>query len=930
MRTVRFVTGVVIVINSLFAAAQSARRAGPAAPASVTLDSNWCLQDVSKATESGAFISSSGYDDSSWYAATVPGTVLTSLVNDGVYPEPLYGENDRPWSIPESLNKTSYWYRTVAAIPANYAGRHIWLNFDGINFTAHVWVNGTEVGEIQGAFTRGRFDISPDVHAGRKAVIAVLITPQPHPGTPHEHTLLAGIGGNGGESAIDGPTFLSSIGWDWLPAIHDRESGIWQKVYLSASGDALVENPYITSKLPLPRTDSADLSVSATVENVAAKTLNGTLRGEISTPGATPIYFNEPVTLEANQSKLIQLDSSTTPALHVSHPKLWWPNGYGAHPLYMLKLTFIADGHVSDVLSTTFGIRQIEYTAPGSDNLTISVNGVKVFIRGGDWGLDEGLKRISYARLEDKIRLHALANLNLIRNWVGQSTSEDFYDLCDKYGILVWDEFFQPNPGDGPNPDDMAIYMANVRDKVLRFRDHPSIAIWCGRNEGYPPKDIDDALRTMMAQLDPVRLYQPSSTDGRGVISHGPYRWRAPEEFYVFPDTEAFKTEIGSVSVPTLDGVHHMMPQKDWETINDDWAEHDFAKGNSGAEDYPAEMTARYGPILNLADFVRKAQMMNFEAFRAMYEGRNAKMWNTTTAVITWMSNPAQPSFVWQIYGYDYDPMSSFFAVKDASEPIHIQWNEATDELETINNTPAAFHGMVTWTIYALDGTKISTQQMPVDAAADNITRLSTLTNPATPAGVHFVELELHGADGKLVSRNVYWRAPAATRDDLTSMDAMPKVELTATLAQHRALHGEIAYTITLMNPTPHMAVMAHVTLRRLGEPDNAIADNRVLPAFYSDNYVTLAPGESEPITITANAADLEGAKPLITLDGWNTGLVATEGAGITARENVDAEPSHWPITHLPYATRALILSPSDAPAAKPAVGTTATPATQP
>jgi hypothetical protein len=116
------------------------------------------------------------------------------------------------------------------------------------------------------------------------------------------------------------------------------------------------------------------------------------------------------------------------------------------------------------------------------------VNGVPIFIRGGDWGLDEAMKRIPLERLDAEIHLHQLANLNMIRNWVGQSTGEDFYELCDKYGILVWDEFFQANPNDGPDPTDIPTYIANVRDKVLRFRNHPSIALWCARNEGYPSK----------------------------------------------------------------------------------------------------------------------------------------------------------------------------------------------------------------------------------------------------------------------------------------------------------------------------------------------------------------------------------------------------------------------------------------------------------
>ena len=172
---------------------------------------------------------------------------------------------------------------------------------------------------------------------------------------------------------------------------------------------------------------------------------------------------------------------------------------------------------------------------------------------------------------------------------------------------------------------------------------------------------------TLFAEVDPARRYQPNSTDGPGVRSHGPYYWRAPREFYTVYD-DYFKTETGSASVPTLESIHGMMPEKDWETINDDWAAHDLAKGNQHGDLYPLILAGRYGKIANLADFVRKAQMMNYEAFRAMYEGRNAQLFHPTTAVITWMSNPAQPSFVWQIYHYDLEPMSSYFAVMHASE----------------------------------------------------------------------------------------------------------------------------------------------------------------------------------------------------------------------------------------------------------------------
>jgi hypothetical protein len=877
---------------AMLSIATPVRAASSAIPAPVVLNSGWQLQDVAKAPEPGAQIASAAYKPDGWYTATVPGTVLTTLVNNKVYPEPLYGENNRPEVIPESLVHTSYWYRTVVKIPSEYRNRHVWLNFDGINYSAAVWVNGTQVGSIKGAFIRGNFDISPLVQPGKSAVIAVLITPQPHPGVPHEHTVRNGIGGNGGISAIDGPTFLCTLGWDWLPEIHDRDSGIWQKAYLSASGPVLVENPLVTTDLPLPRTDSSDVSVQAAVENVTDKPVKGILEGTIG-----DIKFQQPVELAAHAKQQIAFNPANTAALHLTNPRLWWPNGYGGQDLYHLHLEFVADRRASDVNDLDFGIRKISYSVPGTDTLTISVNGVPVFIRGGDWGLDEGLKRIPLDRMEAEIRYHKLANLNLIRNWVGQSTSEQFYELCDKYGIMVWDEFFQPNPSDGPNPTDIDTYVANVRDKVLRFRNHPSIILWCARNEGFPPPEIDAALRKVLGELEPTRRYQPSSTDGAGVRSGGPYAWRAPRAFYRITD-DYFKTETGSISVPTLESIHGMMPKKDWDSINDDWAEHDFTGGNSGEQNYPTQLAARYGAFRNLADFVRKAQLANYEAFRAMYEGRNAQMFHPTTAVITWMSNPAQPSFVWQIYHYDLDPMSSFFGVMHAAEIVHIQLNEANGELEVINNLPQPLVGAVAHvSICNPDGALAAQKEIPVNAPASSVTSLGPVGIPANVMNLHFLKLDLRDAQGKLISSNFYWRK-LAEPDDLTGLNSLTAVTLNAQ-AQSADADGTRTITVTLTNPSKDIALMAHLQLRRK-------SGDRVLPVYYSDNYVSLAPGDSKTITIQAGTSQFNGEDALVVVDGWNVSVAPASFNGVAVAPNTGAMPENSPATGLAVATEGL------------------------
>jgi mannosylglycoprotein endo-beta-mannosidase len=845
----------------------------------------WKLQDGSKVSAAGGVVATAGFKPEGWYAATVPGTVLTTLVDNKVYPEPLYGENMRP--IPESLNKTSYWYRTTLTIPAGYKGRQTWLHFAGVNYAADVWVNGHAVGTIRGAFVRGDFDVSAYVKPGREATVAVLVAPQPHPGEPHEHNVENGVGKNGGITAIDGPTFLSTIGWDWLMAIRDRDTGIWLPVTMDATGPVGLRDPFVVSDLAKSN-ESADLTVSATVENTSVKAVSGVLVGTITGQGE-PITFRKEVTLEAKSKAVVSVDSHAAAALHLDHPKLWWPNGYGPQNLYSLQLKFEMGKETSDAHTTTFGVRRIEYQVPDSENLTISVNGVKVMVRGGDWGLDEAMKRVPRERLDAQFHMHALANMNLIRNWVGQSTNPEFYEMADKYGMLLWDEFFQPNPSDGPDPTDIPTYLANVQDKVLRYRNHPSIAVWCARNEGYPPKDLDDTLKGMMGKLDPTRLYQSNSADGRGVSSHGPYYWRAPRYFYRL--NESFKTETGSMSVPTIESIQGMMPKKDWETINDDWAQHDMAKGAQRGDEYPSTLAKRYGPIRNLADFVRKAQLANYEAFRAMYEGRNSLMFKETTGIITWMSHPAQPSFVWQLYHYDLDPNSALYAVKKAAETVHVQLNESNGGIEVVNNKPESLLGLkVKMTTYEFDSKVNAVNDYPVATVPGSTTvKIAEIQPDTRISPVYFIKLDLLGSDGQLISTNFYWQNVA--EDDFAELMKLPKAEILAEAAA-QVVGENTVLTVTVSNPTDHLALMAHLQLHQKQ------SGKRVLPAFYSDNYLTLVPGESRTITIQVATKELGNGSPMVLVDGFNVDVKPVEGA-VSVGPNLNADPMHWPASNL-------------------------------
>jgi hypothetical protein len=380
------------------------------------------------------------------------------------------------------------------------------------------------------------------------------------------------------------------------------------------------------------------------------------------------------------------------------------------------------------------------------------------------------------------------------------------------------------------------------------------------------------------------------------VRSHGPYSWRVPRDFYTITD-DFFKTETGTVSVPTLESIHGMMPSKDWETINDDWAEHDMARGAQAGDRYPEELAARYGKIANLADFVRKAQLMNYESYRAMYEGRNAKMFHPATAVITWMSHPAQPSFVWQLYHYDLEPNSSLFAVKSAGEPVHIQFNEADGDLEVINNLPQPLTNAVARvSVYLLDSSLVTHYETKVMAAASSATSLGPVKFPSLLASSHLLRLELDDAQGRVISTNFYWRGEPGYPDVLTDLDKMPVVPIEFQVARSDA-NGKRILTLTLHNPTANIALMAHLQLRRQHSGE------RVLPVFLSDNYVSLTANEFKTITIEADLSAFKGDDPQVAVDGWNVTVVPTSLHDVEIVPNLDAQPDHWPVTGLPFQT---------------------------
>lgn len=887
-----------------------------------TLSGGWMLQEARKVAATARELSVPGFDARTWLEATVPGTVLTTLVDQGVYPEPTYGLDNL--AIPESLNREDYWYRTEFTPPAELAGRTLTLTLHGVNYAADVWLNGARLGEIRGAFRRGLFDVSSAIRAGEPNALVVRVSPVPHPGIPHEESLRAGAGPNGGAMLFDGPTFFCTEGWDWIPGIRDRVTGIWQDVVLHVGGPVTIGDVRVVTDLPLPDTTTADVAISVALENRSPTPQKAVARGEFE--GAS---FEKPVRLEGNQKIVLSFSPAEFAELRVRSPRLWWPNGYGKPELYHLKLSILdAGGRVSDLKAERFGIREVSYElsaldakhelrrfefsptaaegawvidkrhaalretalswvptfADGGETspavrflddgetapfLVVKVNGQRVVCKGGNWGLDEAMKRVSRERLEPYFRLERDANLTMIRNWCGQSSEQVFYDLADEYGLMLWNDFWTSTQNWNLQPGDLPLWLANAEDTIRRFRNHPSIVIWCGRNEGVPPPYLNEGLDALVREHDGTRYYQPSSIK-LNLNDSGPWIWSDPVNFFTRYG-RGFTTELGLPSAPTADAVRAMMPEPDWWPISDSWAYHDWHQAHHGeVQGFMAALATQFGEASSLEDFSRKAQMLNYVGHRAMFEGLNARLWTPASGRLIWMSHPAWPSMEWQLYSSDYDTHAAYFGAKKACEPVHVQLNLDDHKVVVTNNTFAAIPGVrVAAEVYDLSGRRLARQSRELAAPANATTEAFTLGETTdTDRPLLFVSLRLVARDGRTLSDNFYWQA--RREEDHRLLNDLQKVTLTGS-ARLATAGGASRVEVVLRNPSKAVALMVKPTLRT--------ADGqRVLPAFASDGYFSLLPGETRRLEIESPNAT---GSLQVSLSGWNTTPVVIPVLGV-------------------------------------------------
>ena len=775
--------------------------------------------------------------------ATVPATVLSSYVNAGALPD--MNHDDNLMLASESFFDGDFIYKRTFDLPSEMRGKRVFLNLDGINWKAVVTLNGIKLGRIEGAFERRKFDITPYVQ-NYNNMLQVLIIANANPGGVKVKTE-KNTDYNGGILGADNPTFHATIGWDWISTIRGRDIGIWDDVYLTTSGDVTVSDPVVTTRLAVNDT-LATMTPAVMLTNYAQHTVSGTLHGHIG-----DICFEKQVTMSAGATIEEVFSPDEFPQLKEQPMRLWWPNGYGEPYMYDAGFSFMADGQESDHVDFKAGIREVQ-TVDKETKLRIYINHRRLIPKGGNWAFSENNLNYRGREFDAAVRHHREMNYNMIRNWVGMTGDKEFYEACDRYGLIVWQDFWLANPVDGPDPDDETMFMDNARDLVLKIRNHPSIGIYCGRNEGYPPKALDDGLRNTVAALHPGLDYISSSADD-GVSGHGPYNALSPREYFE-KQTGKLHTERGMPNVMTHEGLSRTLDAEHLWPQNLYWGRHDYTmEGAQRGASFNQLIADNFGEPTSAEEFCEWAQWINYEGYRAMYESGN----KNAMGLLIWMSHPCWPSMVWQTYDYYLEPTAAYFGVKHACEPLHVQWNPITNQVEVINHSAGHQAGTVIATVYDINGNLMWSREMNYELNEDSHLDAMTIEVPHHFEGVYFLRLTLTDDKGQSMSQNDY--VQTTDGNDRTMLHDLRRAQIAVTTSANR---------ITITNNSKVPAVMLRLNLK--GDDGE-----QILPAVYSDNYVHLMPGESRTITIEWKIEDARGCKPIVEISGMNVSKMTVE-----------------------------------------------------
>lgn len=842
---------------------------GPAPTVSSTeLTQDWALISANNVSDNGTTISQPGYDVSSWYPITVPSTVMAGLVANGVYQNVFFGTNLQ--SVPD-LTTQDWWYYGKFTAPSGVAGQQYWLRFKGISYRAQIWLNGTQIdSNAVGTMAIHEYNVTGIINPGGANALALLVTPPAH-----------------------GCNDLSFCTVDWNPEAPDMNAGIWGKVFLDTTGSIALRDLYVETVLPLPATNSADLTVYVDALNGTLSPISGTVTGTITKSGYPTINFSQNVTLAAGERREIAFDPTEFTQLHVSNPALWWPYQFGSPELYQLSISFTANGQTWDSKSINFGIRQFtDYrtTVNGVSFVGYKINGQNILFRGGGYVWDM-FQRWDTKTNQTHMQYVKDMGLNAIR-FEGTLGNEELYDLADQYGIMVMPGFVccsKWENDNGWNAEDETVAYASLDSQMRNLRAHASPFVWAYGSDQPPTaahlaqyKTITSNLHWQNPTLDNVATWSNSNA---GVKMDGPYVWEPPVLWW---DTSQAGSAFGTTAEEGFESPPPLESQLKFLSPADTWPQGTAFNYHAGKKPfdniswYTDGVNNRYGSATSAIDYSNKSELLSYESTRAFFEAWNGNEYNQSFGTIFWMQNNAWPSVHWSLYDYYFKPAGGYFGTKKADEPVHILYDYFGNNVKVVNSTLNAYNNMTAIvTVYNIPSlAQQYTNQVVLNVPANASTQAFTIPSISGLTTTYFIRLQLKNSSNQVVSNNLYWYSTTPdtlghksnwystsvrTYADLTGLNNLVSNNSVTALSSRTITNGQEIVTITLNNTSP--SNIAFFVRSEITAGNNGL---EVLPITYTDNYVSLFPNESITITAKYATTDLGGQSPFLRVRGYN------------------------------------------------------------
>jgi exo-1,4-beta-D-glucosaminidase len=592
--------------------------------------------------------------------------------------------------------------------------------------------------------------------------------------------------------------------------------------------------------------------------------------------------------------------------------------------MYRLKVDLVSGGKVLDRVEKRYGIREITSHLDSRKNRVFEINGRFVMPKGGGW-TDDLLLMDTRESVEAQLRYVRHMNLNSIRCEGFWGKDETLYDLCDEYGILnmigwnchwEWEEYLL-KPVDekygGPvTKEDIDLIAAYWFDQMMWLRNHPSIYVWMLGSDKLPAPGLELKYKEMFDKYDPSRPVVTSAggvgTETENVVAEvplvsdisgptgmkmlGPYAFTPP--VYWFTDTTrggayGFNTETcPGEAIPPLASLRKMLPEVSlWPIDKKYWEYHTGRNEFTTLDRFLKGLSARYGKSSGIEEFAFKSQVSNYELMRPMFEAFIANK-PVSTGLVQWKLNSAWPELIWQLYDTYLQPGGSFYGTRKACTPLHAIYRYGFNDIYLANEDLSDAEGLtVDINVYDINSKVVLSDKWSGSIKTNTSEFIYKLPDIKDLTPVYFLDLRIKNKNGEEVDKNVYWLSlkkdlldyPAAEKlpwpyytptkeyGDFTALDKLPDVKPDFT---YDFTKDDTFGIITLKIKNPSVAIAFFLYL----DPLDPVTMKPILPIYWSDNCVTLFPGEERTYTAKYFLRDAPDVKPVLNVNGWNVNKV--------------------------------------------------------